>query len=375
MSATRTTPAVVFPKAEKIEIREVQVPPLGPKDVLVRTSVTAISVGTELMVLRGTFPNQEFPCVVGYQNVGVVVEIGAEVSGLAVGTRVVVQGGTLPPGYHTGCGVAHIGHLVTHSESCIPLSEGVPDTTAVYGIMAAVGLLGYQFCHEPTGQVVAVTGQGLIGQFAAQIFRRTGNRVYASDIKPLRAELSGKYSADVAFCGPIDAFDRCLRQDYPDGADILVETTGNTKVFDQSLCLVRKRGLVCVQGHYPYDLCFSFRVPHWKMVTMVFPCAWGGTPNLKLVEEMMQRGELTVEPLITHRLPYTEAPRIYKALLAGDPEVLGVVFIWNADTIYLGFANPTPACGTAPAPAPPGWRGSCSSAPRRPSGRGFASCG
>lgn len=77
------------------------------------------------------------------------------------------------------------------------------------------------------------------------------------------------------------------------------------------------------------DLCFSFRVPHWKMLTMVFPCAWGGTPNLKIVEEMMARGELTVEPLITHRLHYTEAPRIYKALLAGDQDVLGVVFMWD----------------------------------------------
>jgi 2-desacetyl-2-hydroxyethyl bacteriochlorophyllide A dehydrogenase len=323
------TPAVVFPQAEQIEIREVPVPPLGPKDVLIRTTVTAISVGTELMVLRGSFPNQQYPCVVGYQNVGVVEEKGDEVSNLEIGARVVVQGGTLPQGYQSGCGVAHIGHLVTKGESCVPLAAGVLDTTAVYGIMAAVGLLGYQFCHEPSGQTVAVTAQGLIGQFAAQIYKRHGNRTYTSDLRPLRAELSGKYSADVAFCGPIADFDRRLRQDYPNGADILVESSGASKVFDQALCLVRQRGLVCVQGHYPFDLCFSFRAAHWKMLTMVFPCAWGGTPNLKIVEEMMARGELTVEPLITHRLHYSEAPRIYKALLAGDQDVLGVTFTWD----------------------------------------------
>jgi 2-desacetyl-2-hydroxyethyl bacteriochlorophyllide A dehydrogenase len=152
MSQTRTTPAVVFPKAEQIEIHEVPIPPLGPKDVLIRTTVTAISVGTELMVLRGSFPNQQYPCVVGYQNVGVVEDKGDEVTNLEVGARVVVQGGALPQGYHSGCGVAHIGHLVTKAESCVPLAEGVPDTTAVYGIMAAVGLLGCQFCHEPSGQ-------------------------------------------------------------------------------------------------------------------------------------------------------------------------------------------------------------------------------
>ncbi len=329
MSEERTTPAVVFPRTETIEIQEVPVPPVGPQDALIRTTVSAISTGTELMVLRGTFPNQRFPCVVGYQNVGIVEEVGAEVTDLAVGTKVIVQGGVIPPGYNTGCGVAHIGHLVTKASQCIPVPQGVPDTVAVYGIMAAVGLLGYQFCHEPTEQTVAVTGLGLIGQFAAQIFKAHGNYVYASDLRSRRVELAGWYSADVALRGDIEDLDTRIRQDHPDGVDILVETSGNTKVFDRALALPRQRGLVCVQGHYPNDLCFSFRVPHWKMLTMVFPCSYGGTPNLLQVEQMMQEERLVVEPFITHRVPYKEAPRIYKALLEGDPSFLGVVFWWD----------------------------------------------
>ncbi|MHB1295887.1 MAG: zinc-dependent alcohol dehydrogenase [Anaerolineae bacterium] len=326
---TRTTPAVVFPAAEQIEIREVTLPSVGPHDVLVRSHVTAVSIGTELMVLRGSFPNQEYPCVVGYQQVGTVEACGDEVSALAVGDRVVTSGAHIALECHSGCGMAHAGHLVAPAEECLRLPAGVPDSTGVYAIMAAVGLLGYQKCGHLTGRTVAVTGLGLIGQFAAQIWREGGNRVYASDLRQTRVDLAARYSADVAFCGSLAAFDQRVRQDAPAGADVLVETSGATKVFDEALMLPRQYGMVCVQGHYPYDLCFSFRKAHWKQLRMEFPCAWGGLPNMRLVLGMMATGVLAVEPLITHRLPYTEAPAAYRAMLAGDPSMLGVVFTWD----------------------------------------------
>ncbi|MHB0856436.1 MAG: zinc-dependent alcohol dehydrogenase [Anaerolineae bacterium] len=326
---TRRTPAVVFPSAGQIEIREVALPPLGLQDVLVRTHVTAVSIGTELMVLRGTFPNQQYPCVVGYQQVGTVKELGAEVSALAVGDRVVTSGARIAPEYHTGCGMAHAGYLVAPADGCVRLPEGVSDSSGVYAIMAAVGLLGYQKCGYLTNCTVAVTGLGLIGQFAAQIWRNGGNRVYASDLRDARVDLAARHSADVAFCGSLAAFDQRVRQDAPEGADVLVETSGVSKVFDEALLLPRKFGVVCVQGHYPYDLSFSFRQAHWKQLRMEFPCAWGGIPNLQRVLGMMATRSLTVEPLITHRLPYNEAPAAFRAMLAGDPTMLGVVFSWS----------------------------------------------
>ncbi len=62
---------------------------------------------------------------------------------------------------------------------------------------------------------------------------------------------------------------------------------------------------------------------------MEFPCAWGGTANLLRILGMMATQRLTVEPLITHRLAYTDAPEAYRAMLTGDPGMLGVVFDWS----------------------------------------------
>ena len=325
----RTTPAVVFPEARSIEIRKVPLPLLGRTDLLVRTQLTAVSAGTELMVLRGTFPNQEFPCVVGYQQVGLVEQTGPGVDGIHVGDRVVTSSARVSPGYHSGCGMGQAGYLVVPASGCALVPDCVPDSTAVHAIMAAVGLLGYQKCGHLSGCTVAVTGQGLIGQFAAQVWRANGNRVYASDLRRLRVELSGRHGADVAFCGPLKEFDARVRQDCPAGADVLVETSGITRVFDEALILPRHEGIVCVQGHYPYDLSFSFRRAHWKQLRMEFPCSFGGTPNLLRVLGMMATQRLVVEPLITHRLDYTEAPDAYRAILAGDPDLLGVVFEWG----------------------------------------------
>lgn len=57
----RRVPAVVFPAPEQVEVRDIDLPPVGPGDVRVRSRVTAVSAGTELMVLRGTFPIRATP--------------------------------------------------------------------------------------------------------------------------------------------------------------------------------------------------------------------------------------------------------------------------------------------------------------------------
>jgi 3-hydroxyethyl bacteriochlorophyllide a dehydrogenase len=326
---TRRVPAVVFPAAEQVEMREIELPAVGPGDVCVRSRVTAVSAGTELMVLRGTFPNQGYPCVMGYQQVGVVEEAGADVAGLAVGDRVVTSRARVPDGYHSGAGMAHAGALVAPAVDCVRVPDGVSDAAAAHTIMAAVALLGYGKCGHLTGQRVAVTGLGLIGQFAAQVWRSGGNRVLASDLRPLRAEMAGRHSADEAFCGDIGAFDGRLRQDWPGGADVLVETSGISRVFDAALALPRQEGIVCVQGHYPHDLAFSFRAAHWKQLRFEFPCAWGGVPNMRRALGMMATEQIVVDPLITHRLPYTQAPEAYGILLSGDTDMLGVVFHWS----------------------------------------------
>lgn len=72
------TRAVVIPAAGQVELRDVELKPLGADDVLVRTRLTSISAGTERMLLRGVMPHPmlQFPVVPGYETVGQVIDAG-----------------------------------------------------------------------------------------------------------------------------------------------------------------------------------------------------------------------------------------------------------------------------------------------------------
>jgi 3-hydroxyethyl bacteriochlorophyllide a dehydrogenase len=87
------TKAIVIPAANTVEVREVELKPLGAEDVLVRTTLTSISAGTERMLMRGVMPHPmlQFPVVPGYETVGEVIDAGADAQDW-LGRRVYVGG-------------------------------------------------------------------------------------------------------------------------------------------------------------------------------------------------------------------------------------------------------------------------------------------
>src|SRR4051812_13208385 len=89
------TPAVVFDQACRIAMRDIAMPPPGRDQVRVRTELSVVSAGTEGHALRDrfTWAKAAYPCVPGYQRVGTITALGENVSGWAVGDRVVATTG------------------------------------------------------------------------------------------------------------------------------------------------------------------------------------------------------------------------------------------------------------------------------------------
>ena len=73
------TKAVIFTGVNEVEIGEVDIPKPGPTEVLVRTIMTGISVGTDGWYIKGLYLGGQirFPTIYGYQRVGIVEEIGS----------------------------------------------------------------------------------------------------------------------------------------------------------------------------------------------------------------------------------------------------------------------------------------------------------
>jgi 2-desacetyl-2-hydroxyethyl bacteriochlorophyllide A dehydrogenase len=194
--------------------------------------------------------------------------------------------------------------------------------------MAGVSRHGVRLTGVHEGELVAVIGQGLIGQMAAQAARRRGARVIASDLVPSRVAASAKYSADRAVDASTEDLGDAVRAEAPDGADVVIETTGSARMFLPCVDLVRREGKICLQGYYPERIEVDFHPTHLKRPTVTFPCWVDEEEDAALADELA-RGVVVIEPLITHRIPYSRAAEAFELVVEHPERTLGMVLTWD----------------------------------------------
>lgn len=330
-------PAVVFPEPGRVEIWNMEVPELGPEEVRVRTAFSGISQGTERWALTGRYGHFDedysayYPCSPGYQAAGVVEAVGPSVSDLAAGDHVFVPGTRfLHPDlkYPGPCTASHSGMLVASRSAVTRVAPEVDLAAAALYHMAGVSRHGVRLAGVKPGELVAVIGLGMIGQMTAQAAKRAGARVLATDLIALRVEAAAKYSADRALDANAERLEDAVRAVAPDGADVVVDTTGDHRIIDRCLGLIRREGRILLQGYYPAPICFDFHPTHIMRPTVVFPCGWDDEYNDKLAADLAS-GELAIGPLITHRIPFDEAPSAYRLVLEHPEQSLGMVLSWD----------------------------------------------
>jgi len=322
--------AIVFPEPRAVEVRDVgPSPALQPTDVRVRTELCGVSQGTELWALMGNRHELEFPTIPGYQAVGIVQEVGAEVAGLVEGDRVVLHHARTPDGMPDTWMGTHQSELIAPTGNNPPplkVPDSVEPEEAVLAAMAAVSLRGVQMLDVKLGDVGVVLGQGLIGQASAQWLRSRGAFVIAADLAAKRVELSQAYSADVAVDPTQADLKALVHKHAPDGANIIIDATGRAKDFALWIDLLRVGGQVLMQGYYPDPISFDFFATHLKRPTVAIPCGIGDTG---LTLDTFARKRLNWKPMVTHHVPIARAPDLYQRMLDGDNEMLGVVFDWR----------------------------------------------
>lgn len=325
-------PAVVFVEPNSVDIWTVTLPEVGPTDVGVRTTCSGVSQGTERWLLTNRYRwadgVPQYPHFPGYQAAGVVEDVGADVDDLRVGDHVFAQGtafADLTPRYGLA---SHTGYLVTPRAEVTKLDPAVDLAAASLLRMAGVARHGIRLTGVRPGDLVVVIGQGLIGQMSAQAARRCGARVIASDLIASRVEASAAYSADRAIEPGSEDLIEVVRSEASEGADVVIDTTGNSRIFLTCAELVRPEGKICLQGYYPDLVEIDFHPTHLKRATVTFPC-WVDRDEDAALAADLARGRLMIEPLITHRIPYTEAAAAYELVVEHPEQTLGMVLTWG----------------------------------------------
>lgn len=330
-------PAVVFPEPGRVEIWDMEVPAPGPAEVRVRTAFSGISQGTERWALTGRYGHFDedyaayYPCSPGYQAAGVVEAVGSAVTDFAEGDHVFVPGTRfLHPDlkYPGPCTAAHSGMLVANRSAVTRVAPEVDLAAAALYHMAGVSRHGVRLAKVLPGELVAVIGLGMIGQMSAQAARSAGARVLATDLLTRRVEAAAMYSADRALDANSVRLEDAVRAEAPDGADVVIDTTGDHRITGRCLGLVRREGRILLQGYYPDPVCFDFHPTHIMRPTVVFPCGWDDEYNGKLAADLAS-GELAIGPLITHRIRFEDAPLAYRLVLEHPEQSLGMVLSWD----------------------------------------------
>ncbi len=337
--------ALYFTAPRRVEQRTEPCPAPGPGQVRVRTLISAISPGTEMLIYRGQMPQAlaadetlealagalAYPLKYGYAVAGRVTDLGAGVDAAWQGRLVFA----FQP--HQTCFVASV-------ESLLPVPEGVPPERAAFlpNMETAVNFL---LDGAPRiGEKAAVLGQGVVGLLTTALlaqFPLTALVVY--DRYPLRRETARRLGAtaalDPAAPDALEAAREALgARDLYDGADLTYEVSGNPQALELALELTGFAGRVVIGSWYgtkraPLDLGGRFHRSRIRLLaSQVSTLApehtgrWSKARRLSVAWDMLRA--FPAEELITHRFPFAQAAEAYRLLDERPEEAIQVIFTY-----------------------------------------------
>lgn len=280
------------------------------------------------------------PLALGYCNVGIVHEVGTGVDGFQVGDRVVSNG-------------PHADMVKVPKNLCAKIPDNVDDESASFAVVASIGLQGIRLAQPTLGESFVVTGAGLIGLLTIQMLRANGCRVLAIDFDQSKLDLAKQFGATI--CNPARGEDPVaagLAFSRGTGVDGVI-ITASTKVSDpviQAARMSRKRGRIILVGvtglelnradFYEKELSFQVSCSYgpgrydsqYEEKGQDYPLGfvrWTEQRNFIAVLDMMATGSLNVTPLITNRFEFENAPKAYDALTE-DKSGLGILLKYNS---------------------------------------------
>ncbi|MBI3972158.1 MAG: alcohol dehydrogenase catalytic domain-containing protein [Chloroflexi bacterium] len=170
-----TARGVVFTGPKQVELETFELSDPGPQQVLVRTTRTLVSAGTEVKSLVNMRGEARYPTRPGYSSVGVVEAVGSAVTDVQPGDRVLTMG------RHASHTMVDLdpNRLAPAAGQRAPqylqkLPDGVTDEPAVFAILGSVAMHGMRKVSFQLGESCAVMGQGVVGQLLGQFARAAG---------------------------------------------------------------------------------------------------------------------------------------------------------------------------------------------------------
>lgn len=323
--------AVVFVAPNRVELRTLEVPPPGPNQVQIRTDYSVISAGTEGWALanRFTWASTPFPCVPGYQRVGTITALGAGVENWHVGERVFATTGEWLGATAPFWG-AHLSLANSSAREVYRLPNGIHPIDAAAAVIAQVGYNAASRLTLQHDDWVAVYGDGLIGQFAAQAARARGARVVLVGHRDERLEAGARWSADAVVNNHDAEAAAVVRQitSQQHVAAVLDSVQQERAQVEYMPLLEHGKGQIVYCGFTPGTVWADMAQLQQQEVTAHFVSGWNRT-RLDATLALLAERRLQLRPIVTHHVPFSQAPAMYAMINAKTEPFLGIVLDWS----------------------------------------------
>jgi 2-desacetyl-2-hydroxyethyl bacteriochlorophyllide A dehydrogenase len=329
-----------FTAPRQVELREEPLPALGADDVLVETTCSAISAGTEMLVYQGRFPRDletdsvisslrggfKYPCAYGYACVGVIKETGKQVES-SLRDKLVFA---FQP---------HASHFITNPNSLLLIPNSLLPETACFlpNMETAVNLV--QDAAPIIGERVLVLGQGIVGLMTTSLLSKFPlETLVTADYFQLRREASLGLKVSDSLDPNSENFQNATSVYAQRKFDLTFELSGNPSALNDALALTCFSGRIVIGSWYgekraEVELGGSFHRSRIRLISsQVSTIApelsgrWDKTRRFDIAWKALER--IKPEKWITHRFDINDAAEAYRLLDENPQETIQILFTY-----------------------------------------------
>lgn len=316
-----------------LEVRSANIPEPKPNEVVVKVRRAGIC-GSDVHILHGSNPFAVYPRVIGHEFAGEVFSLGAGITGIRVGGRVVVDP-VLSCGHCYPCRIgrsnvcANLQVMGVHRDGGFRDYVAVP-ASALIGVPAdmpfslaalaepfsiAANVLSRTGCGRD--DTVLIYGAGTVGVTALQVAKLHGARCIVADIDETRLERAKTFGADAV----IDSRRRSVSESVKDETDglgptVVIDGAGIPALLNEACRVASPAGRIGLLGFSPAPSTLSQQDVVSKELTIV-----GSRLNRRLIPQVvtwLAERRLKPESMITQVFPAADAQYAFE-LIEKDP--------------------------------------------------------
>lgn len=323
--------------------------PVEPGDAIVRVTLSTICT-SDLHIIHGAVPRALPNTVLGHEFVGVIEQVGENVTNLAPGDRVAVSCETFcgecfyckrgwvnncaQGGWELGCRLdgcqAEFVRVPYAEHTCSIIPDSVTDEDALFlGDIVATGQWGAEIAELERGCTVAVIGAGPVG-LATMMCAKLAEpeRIIAIDIDAKRLALAQERGlADETMDASVmslDAIETAVHNMTEGrGADAVVEAAGGSNTFEMAWRIARPNAVVVISAMYEGPQTLPLHEMYGK--NLVFKTGGVDAANMNETMKLVEEGRINTICLVSKRYALNDILEAYRAFEAHEDGCLKMI--------------------------------------------------